>query len=56
VFGADRLVWGSDVGQSLRWPYDTKATMGREAATLLSVRERAAFLHDAAVRLYGGIR
>ena len=56
VFGAERLVWGSDVGQSLRWSYDVKATMGREAATLLSVSERAAFLHDAGARLYGAAR
>jgi predicted TIM-barrel fold metal-dependent hydrolase len=53
VFGASRLVWGSDVGQSLRWPYDIKASMGREAAALLSEGERAAFLYDNAARLYG---
>jgi predicted TIM-barrel fold metal-dependent hydrolase len=52
VFGAERLVWGSDVGQSLRWPYDVKASMGREAAALLDQRERTAFLHDNAARLY----
>jgi len=54
VFGAGRLVWGSDVGQSLRWPYETKASMGREAAALLSGPDRAAFLHDNAAGLYSG--
>jgi len=56
VFGASRLVWGSDVGQSLRWPYDAKASMGREAAALLKEGERAAFLHDNAARLYGNTK
>jgi len=52
-FGAERLVWGSDVGQSLRWTYGEKAAMGRAAGRLLNARERAAFLHDTAARLYG---
>lgn len=51
-FGAERLVWGSDVGQSLRWPYADKASMGREAASFLSAAERALFLHDNAARIY----
>jgi predicted TIM-barrel fold metal-dependent hydrolase len=51
-FGADRLVWGSDVGQSLRWSFVEKARMARDAASLLDARERAAFLHDNAARLY----
>jgi L-fuconolactonase len=51
-FGAERLVWGSDVGQSLRWPYSDKAAMGRDAARFLSERERALFLHDNAARIY----
>jgi L-fuconolactonase len=53
VFGAERLVWGSDVGQSLRWDYATKASMAREAASLLGAAEQRAFLHDNALRLYG---
>jgi L-fuconolactonase len=53
-FGAERLVWGSDVGQSLRWPYSDKASMGRAAASFLSPPERALFLHDNAARIYGG--
>jgi len=51
-FGAQRLVWGSDVGQSLRWPFPVKASMAREAAGSLSITERAAFLHDNAARMY----
>ena len=51
-FGAERLLWGSDVGQSLRWSYGEKAAMGRAAGQLLNARERAAFLHDTAARLY----
>ena len=51
-FGAERLVWGSDVGQSLRWPYDDKASMGRAAAGFLSAPERALFLYDNAARIY----
>lgn len=51
-FGADRLVWGSDVGQSLRWSYEEKASMGRESASFLSAAERSLFLHDNAARIY----
>jgi L-fuconolactonase len=53
-FGAQRLVWGSDIGQSLRWSYAEKVSMGRAAADLLDARERALFLHDNAARIYGG--
>ncbi|HEY8508872.1 MAG TPA: amidohydrolase family protein, partial [Steroidobacteraceae bacterium] len=55
-FGAERLVWGSDVGQSLRWSYADKAAMAREAAAFLSPAERALFLHDNAARIYSGTR
>jgi predicted TIM-barrel fold metal-dependent hydrolase len=51
-FGAERLVWGSDVGQSLRWSYADKANMGRAATERLNPRERSAFLHDTGARLY----
>jgi len=51
-FGAERLVWGSDIGQSLRWPYSDKTAMGRESASFLSAAERALFLHDNAARIY----
>jgi amidohydrolase family protein len=55
-FGAERLVWGSDVGQSLRWPYPDKAAMGRDAASFLTAKEGALFLHDNAARIYGAVR
>jgi predicted TIM-barrel fold metal-dependent hydrolase len=51
-FGAERLIWGSDVGQSLRWSFAEKAAMAREAGSLLSPAERRQFLHDNAARLY----
>ena len=56
VFGASRLVWGSDVGQSLRWSFADKAAMGRAAAGLLQPQERALFLHDNAARLYCAVK
>lgn len=52
-FGASRLVWGSDVGQSLKWPYEAKVAHAHAAARLLDAAERALFLHDNAARLYG---
>lgn len=55
-FGAERLVWGSDVGQSLKWPFADKVRHAVEAAALLDARERALFLHDNAARIYGGSR
>jgi predicted TIM-barrel fold metal-dependent hydrolase len=53
-FGAHRLLWGSDVGQSVRWSYAEKATMGRAVAAQLTAAERSQFLHDNAARLYVG--
>lgn len=53
TFGAQRLVWGSDVGQSLKWPYSGKLTHAWAAAALLDGDERALFLHDNAARIYG---
>ena len=52
VFGPDRLIWGSDIGQSMLWSYAEKTAMAREAASLLTTRERARFLHDNAARIY----
>jgi predicted TIM-barrel fold metal-dependent hydrolase len=51
-FGPERLIWGSDVGQSMLWNYDEKVGMAREAAALLSAGEAGAFLHDNAARIY----
>ena len=52
-FGPDRLVWGSDIGQSMLWDYPQKVTMAREAAAWLTAEETGKFLHDNAARLYG---
>jgi L-fuconolactonase len=54
TFGAARLVWGSDVGQSLKWPFADKVAHAHAAAALLDSRERALFLHDSAAGIYGG--
>jgi predicted TIM-barrel fold metal-dependent hydrolase len=51
-FGPDRLVWGSDVGQSMLWSYSEKVAMAREAAGLLTPEERANFLSGNAARIY----
>jgi predicted TIM-barrel fold metal-dependent hydrolase len=50
-FGAGRLVWGSDVGQSPK-PYDRKVERVHAAGTLLDDAERAAFFGGNAQRLY----
>lgn len=51
-FGAGRLMWGSDVGQSLKSPYADKVAHAHAAAALLDADERAAFLHGTAARIY----
>jgi predicted TIM-barrel fold metal-dependent hydrolase len=51
-FGAERLVWGSDVGQCILWSYAEKVAMARDAASLLADDEASAFLHDNAARIY----
>ena len=51
-FGPHRLMWGSDVGQSMRWTYPEKAAMARAAADFLTDEEAKAFLHDNAARVY----
>jgi predicted TIM-barrel fold metal-dependent hydrolase len=51
-FGPDRIVWGSDVGQSTRWTYTEKAEMARSAADFLTPDEAGSFLCDNAARLY----
>ncbi len=52
-FGAERLLWGSDVGQSPA-PYEEKVERLRHGATLLSADERAHLFGGTALRLYGG--
>jgi L-fuconolactonase len=51
-FGPDRLMWGSDVGQSMLWDYTQKTAMARAAADFLTDDERRKFLHDNAERVY----
>jgi len=52
-FGPERLMWGSDVGQSMLWDYPEKAAMARDAAAFLTEDEARGFLHDNAARVYG---
>jgi len=51
-FGAERLLWGSDVGQSPA-PYREKLERLRVSARLLSEEERAQFFGGTAHKLYG---
>ncbi|OLT00005.1 amidohydrolase [Pseudonocardia sp. CNS-004] len=51
-FGPDRVVWGSDVGQSTRWDFRDKTAMARSAADFLTPDEARRFLHDNAARVY----
>jgi L-fuconolactonase len=51
-FGAGRLLWGSDVGQSPA-PYSEKVARLHASAALLGTQERAQFFGDTAHRLYG---
>jgi L-fuconolactonase len=55
-FGPDRLVWGSDIGQSMLWDYAEKTAMARAAAERLTPEEARKFLHDNAARIYGFAR
>ena len=52
-FGPDRLVWGSDVGQSMLWDYAEKVRMAVGACSRLSTLEADNFLHGNAARIYG---
>lgn len=52
TFGAQRLVWGSDLGQSLKWPYADKIAHAHAAASLLDADARRLFLHDNAARIH----
>jgi len=51
IYGADRIMWGSDVGNT-RLPYDRMADDARNAAGLLNDGERRAFLHDSGHALF----
>ncbi|WP_116999912.1 amidohydrolase family protein [Desertimonas flava] len=50
-FGADRVVCGSDIGQTVG-PYARLAGELRDATRLLTDAERALVLHDTAARIY----
>ena len=52
-FGAERLIWGSDVGQSMLWDYAEKVEMACGSTALLTGGEARAMLHDNAARIYG---
>lgn len=51
-FGPDRLMWGSDMGQSMLWNYTEKTQMAYAATDFLIEEERRKFLHDNAARVY----
>lgn len=51
VYGARRMMWGSDFGNTLR-PYAEMASAARAAAALLSPEEGSLFLHDTAALLF----
>jgi predicted TIM-barrel fold metal-dependent hydrolase len=52
-FGPHRLIWGSDVGQSMLWDYAEKVAMAKAATDFLTEAESRAFLHDNAGRIFG---
>lgn len=52
-FGLQRLIWGSDVGQSMLWDYDEKVAMAKAATDFMTEAEARAFLHDNAARIFG---
>ena len=52
VFGADRLMWGSDFSQTHDRPYPDLADLARHAASRLEDHDRAAFLGGTALRLW----
>ncbi|WP_375201501.1 amidohydrolase family protein [Hyphococcus sp.] len=54
-FGPDRIVWGSDIGQSMLWSYEEKTEMARRAADFLSEDETRKFLRDNAVRIFNHV-
>lgn len=51
VFGADRMMWGSDVGNTLD-DYASMTRRARASTSLLTAAERQLFLHDTGARLF----
>jgi len=52
VFGAERLMWGSDFSQTHDRRYAELVALGRRAAEGLSSRDRASFLGGTAARIW----
>ena len=52
LFGADRLMWGSDFGNGAQ-PYAERMAMTRKAVSGLSGSDARAFLGETAFRFYG---
>lgn len=53
-FGPDRLMWGSDIGQSMLWSYAEKVQMAHAATDWLTEEESRKFLYENAARVYAG--
>lgn len=53
VFGADRVMWGSDQGNTLM-PYKLMVQEAFEATALLNPAEKAQVLHDTGYRVFRG--
>jgi L-fuconolactonase len=53
VFGAERMMWGSDFSQTHDRSYAELAALGRRASEGLSERDRVAYLGGTAARLWG---
>ncbi len=51
VFGAERLMWGSDFPQTHDRPYPELVDLGRRACARLSAGDQAAFLGGTALTL-----
>jgi L-fuconolactonase len=51
LYGAERIMWGSDYGNTTR-PYGGTARDARDSCALLSPRERRAVLHDSGRALF----
>lgn len=52
LYGPDKLIWGSDIGQS-RGTYPEMAGGAREAGSQLTPAEQAKFFHGNAAAIYG---
>ena len=55
LFGTERMIWGSDIGQS-RSPYAHMWELARNGVSRLDPAARQALLYDNAARIYGARR